>query len=145
MSTFADSSALVKLYANEEGYAQVRMLKAIIVSVLARVEVPSAIWRKQRLRELNAADARVLIDDFEADYFGTDAEPPRFAAVITTADVLDEATRLCAAHSLRAFDAIQLSSAIVARSADPTCATLAAFDSALRLAASREDFALIPE
>jgi predicted nucleic acid-binding protein len=46
LSTFADSSALVKLYADEAGYEQVRDLVSIAVAQLARVEVPAALWRK---------------------------------------------------------------------------------------------------
>ena len=45
MTVFADSSALVKLYADEPGHEPVRALSRLVVSQLARVEVPSAIWR----------------------------------------------------------------------------------------------------
>jgi hypothetical protein len=67
---------------------------SIAVAQLARVEVPAALWRKQRRGELSANDARLLTADFEADYFGTDAEPPRFAAVIAAGSLLDEAARI---------------------------------------------------
>ena len=102
LSTFADSSALVKLYADEAGHEQVRGMVSIAVAQLARVEVPAALWRKQRMGQLSANDARLLTADFEADYFGTDAEPPRFAAVIAAGSLLDEAARLCASHGLGA-------------------------------------------
>jgi hypothetical protein len=101
LSTFADSSALVKLYADEAGYERVRGLASIAVAQLAGVEVPAVLWRKQRMGELSAGDARLLTADFEADYFGTDSEPPRFAAVAVTGSLLDEAARLCASHGLR--------------------------------------------
>jgi predicted nucleic acid-binding protein len=55
LSTFADSSALVKLYADEVGHEQVRGLVSVAVAQLARVEVPAALWRKQRMGELSAA------------------------------------------------------------------------------------------
>jgi uncharacterized protein len=84
VSTFADSSALVKLYADEDGHEHIRELVSVAVAQLARVEVPAALWRKQRMGELPAEDARLLTADFEADYFGTDTEPPRFAAVAAT-------------------------------------------------------------
>jgi hypothetical protein len=77
--------------------------------------VPAALWRKQRLGELSADDARLLAADFEADYFGADSEPPRFAAVATTAGILDEAARLCASHGLRAYDAVQRTSRAAGR------------------------------
>ncbi|MGH9064440.1 MAG: type II toxin-antitoxin system VapC family toxin [Acidimicrobiales bacterium] len=144
MICFADSSAVVKLYAGEEGADAVRDLSGIAVAQIARVEVPAALWRKHRLAELTAEEAGVLTAELEADYFGTDEEPPRFVAVATTAGLLDEAARLCAAHGLRAYDAVQLASALLARALDDSCATIAAFDSSLRGAAAAEGFALLP-
>lgn len=144
MSTFADSSALVKLYADEDGHERIRELMSVAVAQLARVEVPAALWRKQRMGELSAEDASVLTADFEADYFGTDSEPPRLAAVAATGRVLDEAARLCASRGLRAYDAVQLSSALAARRADESCSAFAAFDRALRTAAAAEGFGLVP-
>ena len=144
MSTFADSSALVKLYADEAGHEQLRGLGSMAVAHLARVEVPAALWRKQRMGELSAGDARLLTADFEADYFGTDSEPPRFAAVAVTGSLLDEAARLCASHGLRAYDAVQLSAALAVRRADESCTEFAAFDRSLRTAAAAEGFRLMP-
>ncbi len=144
MSVFADSSALVKLYADEDGHDSIRGLEAVAVAQIARVEVPAALWRKQRLGELAAEDAQVLTAQFEADYFGAEQEPPRFAPVATASHVLDRAAQLCATHGLRAYDGVQLSSALAARAADHTCTTLAAFDTSLRRAAAAEGFDLIP-
>ncbi len=50
MSVFADSSALVKLYADESDHELVRRIDVLIVSQVARVEVPAALWRKQTPR-----------------------------------------------------------------------------------------------
>jgi uncharacterized protein len=144
VSTFADSSALVKLYADEAGHEPVRSLSGVAVAQLARVEVPAALWRKQRMGELSADDARLLTADFEADYFGTDSEPPRFAAVAPAASLLDEAARLCASHGLRAYHAVQLSSALAVRRVDESCTAFAVFDRSLRTAAAAEGFALVP-
>ena len=144
MSTFADSSALVKLYADEAGYQQVRGMTSIAIAQLARVEVPAALWRKQRMGELSANDARLLTAEFEADYYGTESEPPRFAAVLATGSVLAAAARLCASHGLRAYDAVQLSSALAVRRVDESCTIFAAFDYSLRTAAATEGFGLLP-
>jgi len=144
LSTFADSSALVKLYADEDGHDHIRGLVSMAVAQLARVEVPAALWRKQRMGELSAEDARLLTADFEADYFGTGSEPGRFAVAAATGSLLDEAARLCASRGLRAYDAVQLSSAIAVRRADESCTQFAAFDRPLRTAAAAEGFGLIP-
>lgn len=145
MIVFADSSALVKLYADEAGAEEIRTLTALAVSSLCRVEVPAALWRKHRLGELDVADAQVLSAEFEADYHGTDLSAPRFSAVRLDVDVLDHAARLCAVHGLRAYDAVQLASATATRAADPAVQTFAAFDRALRQGAAAEGFTLLPD
>jgi predicted nucleic acid-binding protein len=144
LSTFADSSALVKLYADEAGHDHLRGLASMAAAQLARVEVPAALWRKQRMGELSAEDARLLTADFEADYYGTGSEPGRFAVVAATGSLLAEAARLCASRGLRAYDAIQLSSAIAVRRADESCTEFAAFGRSLRTAAAAEGFELLP-
>ena len=143
MTTFADSSALVKLYADEPDHAEIRDLVAIAVSQIVRVEVPAALWRKHRLGEVDASDAQILTAEFEADYFGGETQP-RFFAVMLTQGILDAAARLCASHRLRASDAVQLSSALAARNADETCSRFAAYDESLRAAAAAEGFQLVP-
>ncbi len=144
MSVFADSSAIVKLYADEAGHDEIRALTAVAVSQLARVEVPAAFWRKQRMGEMEAAEAQVLTAEFEADYHGTVEEDPRFVVVGTTVEILDQAARLCATHGLRTYDSVQLSTAMATRNADPECGALAAFDASLRAAASAEGLELVP-
>lgn len=144
MSTFADSSAVVKLYADEDGHEIIRALTNLVVAQIARVEVPAAIWRKTRTGELPAASARVLVTAFEADFFGADHGPPLFASINLGAGLLDDAALVSATRGLRAYDAVQLAAARVAAAADPTCRTFAAFDHRLRTAAAAEGFVLIP-
>jgi predicted nucleic acid-binding protein len=145
VSVFADSSALVKLYADEPGHEPVRRQPVLVVSQLARVEVPAAIWRKTRIGELSTGHARILTDAFEADYFGTAEQEARFAVVRITARILDDAASMLATRGLRAHDAVQLASGCAARTADPEIAVFAAFDDTLRIAALAEGFALLPE
>lgn len=144
MSTFADASALVKLYADEAGAEAVRAVAVLVVSRVSRVEVPAALWRKTRIGQLEADAARVLVADFEADLFGTADESPRFASVGLVDEVLDQAARLVAVHGLRAYDGVQLACALAARRADPHCLEFAAFDGSLRTAAAAEGFDLVP-
>lgn len=138
---FADSSALVKLYADERDSADVRKRAHLVVSQLARVEVPAALWRKHRMDELKATDARVLVADFEADYFGSIDEPPRFSVIGVTADILDAAARLAGVHGLRAYDAMQLASALAVSGAVPEGVGFLAYDGALNAAAAAEGLA----
>ena len=144
MTTFADSSALVKLYIDEGGHEQVRGLHPLLASELTRVEVPAALWRKHRMGVITPAQASVLVAAFEADYHGTVDQPSRFVAVAATGGVLDSAARLCAVHGLRAYDAVQLATAKAAAAVFSECRAFAAYDEALRTAAAAEGFMLVP-
>lgn len=121
-----------------------RAIDALAINAIAAVEVPAALWRKQRMGELSAQDARTLVDAFEADLHGADGGPPRLAAVAVTAQIVEGAAALVAVHPLRAYDAVQLASALAAREAEPACASFACFDDALRTAAAARGFGLIP-
>jgi predicted nucleic acid-binding protein len=118
----------------------VRRLGPVVVSCLARVEVPAALWRKQRLAEISSDDAELLSAAFVADYRGTREEDPRFTAIALTEAILDAAAEACAVHGLRAYDGIQLATAVAARSADPGCAQFVCFDVELSAAAGRAGF-----
>lgn len=144
MTVFADSSAIVKLYVDEDGHEEVRARPLLAVGQIARVEVPAAFWRKARLGELGAVDASVLVSDFEADYYGTSEEAPRFVVVAVTADILDDAATLCARHPLRGFDAVQLASALAVQQVDAGVTTMAVYDVSLRAAAAAEGLAVSP-
>jgi predicted nucleic acid-binding protein len=71
VTTFADSSALVKIYADEPGHERLRSLPTVVISQLARVEASAALWRKHRKGELTAEQAGVLVAEFGADHDGT--------------------------------------------------------------------------
>jgi uncharacterized protein len=135
----------VKLYADEPGHREIRALQLLVVSAITRVEVPSALWRKARTRELDDSAASLLVGAFELDFHGDPASEPRFAIVSLTERVLIAAAREAARHSLRAYDAVQLASALAVRETDPRCSHFACFDADLRRAASRESFTLLPE
>jgi predicted nucleic acid-binding protein len=139
VTAFADSSALVKLYADEAGAEIVRSTRLFVVSALARAEVPAAIWRKHRLGQLSAADAGVLTTAFEADWY--DAAGP-FVPIAAVDAVLANAAALVGTHGLRAYDAVQLASAVAARAADADVDMVLCFDADLSEAAAREGFGL---
>ncbi|MDQ3241975.1 MAG: type II toxin-antitoxin system VapC family toxin [Thermoleophilaceae bacterium] len=119
-----------------------RSLEPLSVSALARVEVPAAIWRKHRVGEVTVEEAAALVGDFESDFYGVDAAA-RFAAALVTVTLLEDAARLTA-QGLRAYDALQLASAVRARAADPELVSFACFDVSLRRAAAKVGFSLIP-
>jgi predicted nucleic acid-binding protein len=144
LAYFADSSALVKLYADEFGAEAVRALPLVVVSQLARVEVPAALWRKHRRGELAAADTATLIAEFEADFFGDGSQPPRFSVIAVTPAILEHAAHLVGVHGLRAYDSVQLASACATSDAVAEGVGFAAFDKALCDAAAVQGLALLP-
>lgn len=144
MTVFADSSAIVKLYADELGHESVRSLGGpLLASVLARVEVPGAFWRKHRMGELAAPDAALLVQAFESDWSADAEGGARFVGVGVSASVVDAAARVVARHPLRAYDALQLASAMAARDALGEPLTFAAFDRELCAVAAIERFTLL--
>lgn len=134
----------MKLYADEDGSDAIRALGLVVVSMLARVEVPAAIWRKVRMGEVGAGDGAILTQAFEADWNASDAARRPFVVVALPVRLLDHAAVLAATQELRAYDAIQLASALAARDADPGCDSFACFDAGLRRAAAAEGFVLLP-
>lgn len=144
MTVFADSSALVKLYADEDGSEAVRAQPVFAVSEIARVEVCAAFWRKHRMGQLSLRSVGTLVRLFEGDLAGHALTGTVLLPLAVSGDIIARATALLVSNPLRAYDAVQLASALAARDADPECSTFAAFDTGLRTAAAQHGFTLLP-
>ena len=81
---------------------------------------------------------------FTADYAGTADSAARFLAVKVSDGILERAAELSGIHGLRAYDAVQLASALAVREIDERCTKFAAFDRDLTLAAASEGFEAFP-
>lgn len=101
--------------------------------------------RKRRAGELSARDARTLAARFSADFHGTPTERPRFIPIAIAPRILDLAAGLTERHGLRAYDAVQLASAMAVRVVEPVCRTFACFDRGLGVAARAEGFTVHPD
>lgn len=107
---FLDTSALVKIYHREAGtdfcLARYADQSPLIISELARVELHSAIFRKQREKELNAKALKAVLQRFECDC------EERYEVLHVASLVYDEACRLLSryagAYGLRTLDSLQL-------------------------------------
>jgi predicted nucleic acid-binding protein len=110
---FFDSSALVKAYIAEAGTDWVRTIlddpqHRISISALAEVEVISALTRRFNEGDLTKAELEQAYDELNQDcaaYFLVDI----------TSRILEAAIGNARNHSLRAYDAVQLASAIAVR------------------------------
>jgi predicted nucleic acid-binding protein len=92
---------------------------------------------------LSSTNAAVLVQQFQADYLGTAFTAPAFDFIAITDGVLADAASLVAAHPLRAYDAVQLASAIRAKDVDSSLDQFCAYDQQLVSAASAEGFVIV--
>jgi predicted nucleic acid-binding protein len=112
---FFDSSALVKAYIAEAGTHWVRTIlddpqHRISISALAEVEVISALTRRFKEGDLTQLEVDQACDELSQDcatYFVVDV----------TGQILEAAVSNARNYSLRAYDAVQLASAIAVRTA----------------------------
>ena len=108
VSVYLDTSALVKLYLEEEGTARVMELTEdpdvvqMIILVITLIESRSAVRRRQREGNVSGADADRILKQMEEE-----ASASYHIQSLTDA-VMEEAARLIDRHPLRAYDALQL-------------------------------------
>jgi len=105
---YLDTSALVKLYVEEEGSVLVRetvqRVETVATSAIAYVEARAAFSRRRRERYLSTVDYRRLRREFDADW-------ERYVLLEVTGTLIRKAAELAEAQALRAYDAIHLASA----------------------------------
>ena len=142
MTVFLDTSALVKRYANESDSDLVRDLNAtVVISELTRVEIHAAFWRKHRVGEFSAQEARDLCRQFSID-FAHWVSPQDTQVIMASTDILHSAADLVARHPLRAYDAVQLASALEVLHIVGEC-SFGCFDRQLSTAAAIEGLPLL--
>ena len=145
MTVFADASAIVKLFLSEAGSDRLADEPGpFAISMVTRVEVASAIWRKARERRVDASLSAVAAADVNSQLTnGSLVSGAEVFEVAMTEPQVTAASRLCGVHALRAGDAIQLATALAVRRVDPSCNRFWVFDRRLADAASREGFAVV--
>ncbi|HEY0371749.1 MAG TPA: type II toxin-antitoxin system VapC family toxin [Thermoanaerobaculia bacterium] len=137
---FWDTSALVPLILAEPKSAEMRAIygedPTIVTSAFTAVEVGSAVWRRRHAHQISV-DAHQDADVLFASLTTTWIEYP------VVQDAIDAAIGVMSRHPLRAGDALQLGTALVAAGAarKPYFVTL---DEDLGLAARSEGFPVLP-
>lgn len=76
--------------------------------------------------------------------FVADLRRGRFEVLPVAEEVITRSLECVRRHRLRAADAVQLASALLAREAAPELRAMAGFDQRLRAAASAEGFTVLP-
>jgi predicted nucleic acid-binding protein len=108
---FADASALVKRYVNEPGSHWLRRELAhhqIVTAQITPVEIVAALGRRFRqgdISEFALYQARKR--------FLTHRARQQYHIVEMSAPIVDEAMRVAVAHDLKAYDAVQLATALI--------------------------------
>jgi predicted nucleic acid-binding protein len=110
---YLETSALVKLYVREPGSERLLRLAARVtnhrfaVLALSRVEMHSAIRRRQREGDIETAIADRLLSQFEQHL------ESRFIKQVLNDQLIDLATSLVKRNALRACDAVQLAGCLI--------------------------------
>jgi predicted nucleic acid-binding protein len=135
-----DTSALLKIYVEEEGSALVRerfsQAAELATSAITFVEAHSALARRRNAGGLSPEDYRKAVREFSEGW-------EQYLRLEIGDEVLGEAARLAREHVLRAYDAIHLGSAVVFRSRVRADVAVASWDDELDAAARREGFSLL--
>ena len=153
MILYLDTSALVKLYIEEEGTDEVQRAvegaESVAASAVAYPEARSAFARLERGGYLSPEDHRTIVSNLDVEW-------PSYEVVDVTRDLAGIAGALAARHVLRGFDAVHLASAVVLKAARglysreasergeagmPPQVRLMTYDGSLLAAARREDLA----
>jgi predicted nucleic acid-binding protein len=112
MILYADMSALIKLYVAEEGtdFVQDAVSRASVVAAsrVAYVEARAALARAWRESRIGKQDLRHAVSGLNEDW-------ERFLVLEVTSDLARRAGDLAEEHALRAYDALQLASALILR------------------------------
>ena len=108
---YADSSALLKKYVNENGSVWTRHALAapavVITAQLALIEIASALNRRVRDGTVTAHDYTRLANDFR------DECRDQFQIITLDQALVNLSWAVLERHALRAYDAIHLASALV--------------------------------
>ncbi len=141
-----DASALVKRYVNEPGSDWLRVMATssepslLFTSRMSIVEVVSAFARRVRDGSLSSEEFAALGDAFRSDCLN------RYQIMPPTLEIVDLACSLLERHSLRAYDATHLATALVAQqflaAQDYPPLTFLSADDRLNQAASHEGLAV---
>lgn len=134
MILYLDTSALVKLYVEEAGSAEVGAAVVAAAAVAAArityAEARAAFARHTRTGGLTPPELRRVVRHFDEEW-------GRYSIVEITDDVVHRAGTLAERHRLRAYDAVQLAAAMDLRLAGADL-RFASFDDLLNRAARRE-------
>ena len=114
MKLFLDTSAIFKLYHQEKGSSAIESIftnntvSAIVLSEFTKIEFHSASWKKVRIAEITASDAKRIISVFNKDVLQYQFIHADTIITNTAKELVDK----YGMQGLRTLDSIQLATAI---------------------------------
>ncbi len=141
MRLYLDTSALVKLYVDEESSTMVREAvsrsQLVATSAVAYVEARAAFSRRRREGGLSPLDYRRCVRRFNVDW-------PRYLRIDLTESLIRAAAVAAEKYHLRAYDAIHLASALTLRDRLAVPIVFGCWDATLERAARRAGLESVP-
>ncbi|MGQ0572333.1 MAG: type II toxin-antitoxin system VapC family toxin [Armatimonadota bacterium] len=141
MNLYLDTSALVKLYVNEDGSTPVRQAvdeaRLVATSAIAYVEARAAFARRYRERAMSTPDYRRSVRRFNTEW-------PQYFRLEVTDVLIRSAARAAERYELRAYDAVHLAAALTLKERLSDRVAFACWDVGLEAAARRAGFEQIP-
>ena len=139
MILYVDTSALIKIYVAEEGTDTVQeavsRASVVAASRVAYVEARAALARACRESRIGERDLRQSVAELDEDW-------KRFLVVEVSDDLVQRAGDLAEEYALRAYDALQLASALILKRRVDSSVFFLAFDQALTQAAQSAGLAV---
>ena len=135
---YLETSALVKLYVREIGTERLHRLVSapdphqFAILAIARVELRSAVRRRERAGDIDGETTTELLDTFELHL-----ETLYVRQAVTDA-VLDLACTVIDRYPLRGYDALQLAGCLILSSSAPSAPVFVCADQQLLRAADTE-------
>ena len=140
MILYLDTSALVKLYVDEEGTATVQDLvttaELVGTSTIAYVEARAALARRQREDCFSKTSLRRIVHDLDRDW-------DHYLLIDISDPLIRRASGLAETRRLRAYDAVHLASACLLNDRLPNAVGFTCWDVDLNAAASQEGLKIL--
>lgn len=134
MILFFDTSALMKLYAQEQHSdwtrQQVTSSSHCALSQITWVEMCAAFALKERTKQITAADTKLAMDRLKVEW-------PIYNRIAVDSKLLNTAGVFAIQFGLRAYDSVQLATARVAHQQLGNSMAMCCFDQPLNAAANK--------
>ncbi len=141
MNLYADSSAMIKKYVRESGSEQVvayfDQYPIIATAALTQGEMASAMSKAIRLGWVDQSEISIAWQDFLSHW-------PAYLRLPISAGIVERAASMAWRHSLRAYDAVHLASALAWKDISGDDVIFACYDNNLLKAAQKEGLQVWP-